>query len=300
MISQSPTLESLSLGNSLSSLEKKSPKRIWEVDFARGTFIILVILFHIGWDFAALPSFFSNWNAMSSTYPGFAKFVTDINGMLFSRQMNVWVNVFSGCFLFLTGLSCSLSRSNTKRSLKILFVAGLITLFTYLATQIMGQDMVIVFGILHCIGLSLFLYSLVELLGHYLHFNIDPWPVFLLGAGMLGYGWYLQYFTNPVYYGFDELNGLNYLKIVLGFAYNYNDDFALLPNMGKVLVGIAVGKWLYGGKRGKKSVLPKLDGFWNKPICFLGRHTFLVYIVHQPIVLAILVPIILSMGYTIG
>ena len=38
-----------------------------------------------------------------------------------------------------------------------------------------------------------------------------------------------------------------FMKVVLGFAYTYNDDFGLLPNMGKILVGIAIGKWLYDG-----------------------------------------------------
>lgn len=299
-IGQSPTLKRLNLGNNVQSLEKKPAKRIWEVDFFRGTFIILVILFHIGWDFTAFPSFFSNWYQMSSTYPNLVSFVDWITNLLYSNQMRIWIMVFSGCFLFLTGLSCSLSRSNIKRSLKILAVALLITLVTYFASFIMDADLTIVFGILHCIGLSLFLYSLVELLSHFFHFSISPWPVLLLGIGMLGYGWYLQYFTTLPLLGFHQLGGTNFLKVVLGFAQNYNDDFGLLPNMGKVLVGIAIGKWLYGGKRGKKSFLPKLDGIWNKPLCFLGRHTFVVYIVHQPIVLGIIIPILLAMGYTIS
>lgn len=34
--------------------------------------------------------------------------------------------------------------------------------------------------------------------------------------------------------------------------------------------------------------MPKLDGKWNKPVCFIGRHTLIVYVVHLILIVAVL------------
>lgn len=279
--------------------DKKKKERIWEVDFLRGVLIILVMFYHFAWDMASLSQFFSNWNSMAGVYPGLYSASKWFYGILASKTMDYMVGFFSGGFLFLTGLSCSLSRSNIKRSLKLLGIALALTLLTYILSKIIGSDEVIIFGILHCMGFSLLVYSLFELLAKALKFEISPWALLIIGAGMFAYGFYLEYFFDKRYYSFNELNFERILKIILGFAGSYNDNFSLLPHMGKIIIGIAIGKWVYGGKRGKKSLLPKWDKPWNKPVCFLGRHTLVVYIVHQPIIWIILGAILLSMGYTI-
>ena len=60
-----------------------------------------------------------------------------------------------------------------------------------------------------------------------------------------------------------------------------SDYFPLHPNLGYFLIGAAIGKTLY---RKKESLLPALAdyGIW-KPLCFLGRHSLWVYLLHQPI-----------------
>lgn len=34
--------------------------------------------------------------------------------------------------------------------------------------------------------------------------------------------------------------------------------------------------------------MPKLDGKWNKPVCFIGRHTLIVYVAHLVFIVAVL------------
>lgn len=58
---------------------------------------------------------------------------------------------------------------------------------------------------------------------------------------MTGYGMYIEYATVYRVYSTAMLTPSIFMKVVLGFAYTYNDDFGLLPNMGKILVGIAIG-----------------------------------------------------------
>lgn len=302
-LAKSPSASRLGIERALVPSEegkKKRKDRIWEVDFLRGFFFLGVILFHLAWDFASLPSFFTNWREMASTHPDLVDFSTWAYQTVYGPTMIYWVYFFSGGFLFLTGVSCSLSRSNLLRSVKILLVAGLFTGFTYAASQIMKTDVTIVFGILHAIGTSLLVYSVFEWASKKLfRRGISPWILLVIGMSMVGYGWYLIYGTDVPYYTFDQLTPERFFQVVLGLAASYSDHFGLFPHMGKVLVGIAVGKWLYGGRRGNKSILPKLDGWWNRPFLFLGRHTFAVYILHQPVMLAVLFPVLLSMGYTI-
>lgn len=50
---------------------------------------------------------------------------------------------------------------------------------------------------------------------------------------MTGYGMYIEYATVYRVYSTAMLTPSIFMKVVLGFAYTYNDDFGLLPNMGK-------------------------------------------------------------------
>ena len=56
------------------------------------------------------------------------------------------------------------------------------------------------------------------------------------------------------------------------------DYFPLIPYLGYAFAGAAVITLFYGGG---KSLLPRLDGGWNKPFRFVGKHTLLIVIVHQ-------------------
>ncbi len=60
----------------------------------------------------------------------------------------------------------------------------------------------------------------------------------------------------------------------------------LLPWFGVVLLGLFFGKAVYAD-RGKKE--PSAGGpRYAAPIQFLGRHTLLIYLIHQPILIAVL------------
>jgi uncharacterized membrane protein len=66
-------------------------------------------------------------------------------------------------------------------------------------------------------------------------------------------------------------------------SYSAFDYFPLIPWFGIFLVGAALGKSLYASKR---SLLP-----WRLPRTFVnaaGRHSLLIYIVHQPVIMGVL------------
>ena len=66
------------------------------------------------------------------------------------------------------------------------------------------------------------------------------------------------------------------------------DYFPLLPWFGIVLLGIFVGQLLYpGGAR--RFNLPNLGGGSGmKELVWLGRHSLIIYLIHQPFLFAIL------------
>jgi uncharacterized membrane protein len=63
------------------------------------------------------------------------------------------------------------------------------------------------------------------------------------------------------------------------------DYVPLFPWLGVVLIGIFAGAWVAGRDR---TVIASLQRFAPAWLAFLGRHSLLVYMVHQPVLLGIL------------
>jgi uncharacterized membrane protein len=64
------------------------------------------------------------------------------------------------------------------------------------------------------------------------------------------------------------------------------DYFPLLPWFGVVLLGLYFSKFWYAKGERKFNLRHELSK--KNPICFLGRHTLLIYLIHQPIFIGIL------------
>ncbi len=232
-------------------------KRLPEIDFARGMAVIFMVLFN--WSFTlsflnvyTLPGGFFYW-------------------WLFPR-------IIGGTFIFLAGLSLILSYNRVKtlekrkiwaklisRGFKICLIAIGITA----ATIISYPQYTIYFGILHLIGLSIVL-SVI-----FLKFNLNK---LFLGVPIFISGFFLQSLT------FDTP-----FFLLFGLApHNFQtfDYWPLFPWFGLFLMGMCTGDF-YSKKKSldKKRILnfPLL-----KQICFLGKKSLVIYLVHQPVLLALL------------
>ena len=142
-----------------------------------------------------------------------------------------------------------------------------ITLVTYL---FIGKGF-IVFGVLHLIGLSLLLaYPFLRLKRANVIFGL----LFIL------LGIYLQ----NISVGFPWL-------LWLGLAppdFYSVDYFPVFPWFGVILVGMGLGSQLYPGYR-RKMDLPDLSRSpFVRAMAFLGRNSLAIYLVHQPIMIAIM------------
>jgi uncharacterized membrane protein len=66
------------------------------------------------------------------------------------------------------------------------------------------------------------------------------------------------------------------------------DYLPLVPWLGVFLVGMALGRILYANKETAFPGAPKIVRQLARPFELIGRHSLFVYLIHQPILLAIL------------
>jgi uncharacterized membrane protein len=244
-------------------MKKNSIERFWEIDFLRGIAIIMMVLYHLLYNLY----YFAHYNV--NVYSGF--------WMYFARAT-------ATIFIFLVGVSISISFSRTKnissdakearlflkylrRGLKVFSWGLIITLVTW----IFLREGFIIFGILHLIGISIIL--------AYPFLKLRYWNLFI-GLFCIFLGAYLKGFVFNFYWLF-----------WLGFrpAQFYSVDyFPLLPWFGLVLIGIFFGNLLYPDYS-RKFQLANFSHFSVvKIFCFLGKHSLFIYLIHQPLVIALL------------
>ncbi len=194
----------------------------------------------------------------------FLGFSTDLAGPAWTAaQLS-----FAALFVVLSGISGTLSRNNLRRGVKLLAVAAAVTVVTWF----FEPSAAVLFGILHCLAVSILLYgALFEKKG--------PVACAVWGAAVLGFAAFLPALRKAAAVDFNWLLPLG----LYGPDFSSYDYFPLVPWFGVFLAGAALGKSVYAPG---KSLLPRPPRatFIN----FAGRHSLLIYIVHQPVIMAVL------------
>jgi uncharacterized membrane protein len=230
------------------------PQRIWEIDFLRGLSIILMVGYHILFDlgeFSGVRRFLGFSTNLSSTAWTIAQFF------------------FAGLFVVLSGISSSLSRSNAKRGVRLLIVSFVVTAATYW----FDPKSAVYFGILQCLAVSIFLYGAAFQKAGTV--ACAAWGAVVLGARAA-----LPILTKGLTIRSDWLLPFG----IHSPSFSSFDYFPLIPWLGVFLVGAALGKSVYASRR---SLIPaRLPGTF---VNWAGRHSLLIYIVHQPVIIGVLV-----------
>jgi uncharacterized membrane protein len=242
-----------------SSAARSATQRLWEVDTFRGVAVILMVWYHLMWDL----SFFG---------------VFEANMLVGGWQ--VTGRSIGSLFIFLLGLSATLQvaregaprasfRSFLLRGAKIFALGLVITIATYFATP----NSFVIFGILHLLGASLILL--------YPFLFWTRWIVLVGGLAVIGVGMIVH--NVIVDHPWLLWLGLRQRGLIM------SDYYPLLPWFGIALGGVFAGHSLYpGGSR--TFALPDLhDQPWVRALSFLGRNSLLIYLIHQPILFAILI-----------
>jgi len=239
--------------------------RFDELDAARGIAILMMILFHTLFDLY----YFSVYPVNVSS--GFWRYFAMTTGSL---------------FLFIAGVSLSVSHARAERAFagdvwapariagKFLirgagiFLCGmLITVVTWIVVP----QSFIIFGILHLIGVSIMLSPFFfRFRGK--NFLIGA-AVFLAGALLLIFPHYGPFWLLPI--------GIH------PASFSTLDYYPLLPWFGIVLMGLGIGERIYPGGE-QVFPAPAIPGPVRIPLTFMGRHSLLIYLTHQPVILLII------------
>jgi len=238
-------------------------RRFWEIDFLRGVALILMVAYHFLFDL----NFFGVYGF--NLYSGFYFYLARVTAFI---------------FIFLVGISLTLSYSRAKRSKrykteKKLFLKYLkrgLTIFSWgliitLIIWIFMRQYFIVFGILHFIGIAIIL--------EYPFIKYD-YPNLLIGMAFIAIGLYLEQFT----FNFSFLMWLGFIPSKIHTL----DYFPLFPWLGVVSLGLFFGNSLYKNYV-RRFKLPDLSK--SPPIrlfSFLGRNSLLIYLIHQPVLILVL------------
>lgn len=228
--------------------------RIAILDIARGLALLAMAIYHCAWDL----EFFGYLD------PG----TTQIGGWkLFARAI-AW------SFLVLVGISLFLAHARGIRWPAFLRRLGLVAAAAAAisaATWIAVPGGFIFFGILHQIALA----SLVGLL----FLRLPALLTILAAVAVIVAPHYLRapFFDHPALWWV----GLSVIDPPS------NDYVPLFPWTGAVLLGVAAARLADDlGLLGPLSGLR--PGRWSAPLSFAGRHSLVVYLVHQPVLIALI------------
>ncbi|WNY25954.1 heparan-alpha-glucosaminide N-acetyltransferase [Methanolapillus millepedarum] len=242
------------------------PGRFYEIDVLRGFAVILMVIYHFLYDLDyfgvySLPSWF--WPQQFYGFP-----ITDLFVLIAGVSL-----VFSAAAVPDDKV---LAKKLTRRGLKIFALGLLITL----ATWIYPHDGFIVFGILHLIGISTIL-AIPFLAGHTKSGSTsskNAWAPLVFGLILLLLGPVVRRISGPPY------------LIPLGICppgFSFLDYEPLIPWFGVILIGIALGFWLYPNGVRKFSVPERMPRLLS-PFSILGQHSLVIYLIHQPVILLLL------------
>ncbi len=197
--------------------------------------------------------------------------IYDINYIFGYRTNLFWgyddlIGDFSAIvFMLICGISCHISKNPIRNGLKVFGIACCMTVVTGIIDQLFAMGVIINFGILHMLGIAMIICGLLK--------RVKPLYILLISI--------------PIFIAEHFINIKNvYWLFPLGFHtrdFYSADYYPLLPYVGIVLIGFCLGKLLYKEKR---SLFPfSISG--KDPISFIGRHSLVLYVIHQPVVLII-------------
>jgi uncharacterized membrane protein len=239
---------------------KSHAMRFWEVDLLRGWAIVLMILYHLAYDL----NYFGVYAI--DMYSGF---------WFYFARLTVTL------FLLLVGISLTLSHFNAintgranqfgmrliKRSVRLFCIAMGITIISYF---LIGKGF-IVFGVLHFIAIALlFAYPFLRL----------RWLNVIFGLIFISIGLFLQNLSV-------NFPWLIWIGLVPKDFYSL-DYVPIFPWFGVMLIGVALGDLFYQGYNRKFSLSESNDSILASSLSYIGRKSLIIYLIHQPILIALI------------
>lgn len=249
---------------------KKGKQRIWEIDFLRG-----LLMMFVTWDHFNCYLFITN----ASYRTPFFQALRDHALTYWNSPLRVSTQPhFVSLFVLLAGISCSFSRNNIKRALKmVLFSVAFSGVYAVLHFTI-GLG-ILHFNVLHVVALSVLVWSGIDWIWSRcktpIAKNIFGFSMALLTAAVFIIGACFNHAPST-----DPIKAFFFLfrhdVSVPGFAEFIQMDYLpFLPSFGYFLLGAFMGRIVY---REKKTLFPTVDGTKLRFLTFWGRHSLGLYL----------------------
>ena len=230
-------------------------KRIVLLDELRGFVFLLMLTYHLLFDL---------------------QFIFGKDIFIFRSQLYQYIAWFIGIsYIFISGISSNLSKNIYKRGTICFLAAMIVTIATYIATP----QLTIYFGILHFLGIAMFLSPLIKKVAD----KISPIAVILICL----LGFFLTFNLNMGYLGIKPYFFLNIpykireLRFLFPFGicspeFSSGDFYPIFPWIFIYTCGIICGE---------KLKMKKLPDYYykahSKILNFCGKHSLILYLIHQ-------------------
>jgi len=252
------------------------------LDEIRGITLCSMILYHTVWDLVYIFGYDWKWYRSEAAY--------------------FWQQSICYTFILLSGFCFSLGRKKVKRGL-IVFGAGVLI---SLVTELFMPQNRVRFGVLTLLGSCMLIVALVEKMWSFflkdgngksgeeneksaiasMALSIIGLIVFALtrrvNEGVLGFAGVTVARLPRTLYNLGEIG--NFLGFTEQTFYS-TDYFSLFPWFFLFLTGYYFYKWLNARKRTDVLEHAPFLGAWLRPI---GRHSLIIYLLHQPVVYGLL------------
>lgn len=232
------------------------------LDNLRGLILISMVVYHAVWDLVYIFDYDWKWYESDIAF--------------------LWQQSICWGFILLSGFCFPLGRHKLKRGLTVFGAGALVSLVTYVAMP----ENIVIFGVLTMLGSAMLLMIPIEKILVKCNSVIGLCVVFALfvitrniNDGTLGFGpweicelpeaWYANLFT--AYLGF----------MPRGFF--STDYFSIFPWLFLFMAG-----YFLHGIFARKNMLERFDHKEIKVLGWLGRHSLLIYMLHQPVIYAVL------------
>ena len=267
---------------------KVSPfeKRIHEIDLVRGFLIILVIMDHVFW---CLSHYGLLWFGENHwLYQVF-------NFYWYSTARTIIQPLALAAFCFVSGVSTAFSKNNWKRVIIMLIFWAVIFAGSNVLQIIMDYYKIeasvrVDFNIIGCLSFCSLIYCFIQkrswraiLAAILIAFLISSYLVPFLRVNLYNtFGGYSS--IRP-----GAMHEIPNFYLILFWEYPIQGDYVpLFPFIIFFLLGVLFSYFFYREK--KVSLLPR-RGEWERPVCFLGRHTLLIYFAHFLVIRGIFIVI---------
>lgn len=237
-------------------------KRYYILDGIRGIAILNMIIYHMVWDLVHLFGMKWTWYHSPGAF--------------------IWQQGICWTFIFLSGFCHALGQKRVKRGWIVFLVGALLSVFT----SIVMPENRVVFGVLTLIGSCMLLMIPLE-------------PILKKGNPVIGFAISMSLFIltkniNQGYLGFGDWNVLSlpdywYCNLVTTYfgmpmpGFYSTDYFSLFPWVFLYVAGIYCYQFC-----NRRRLLWHLKASKVEVIEWLGQHSLLIYIAHQPILFVVL------------